>query len=143
MDHAQAERLIRRVFSEVIDGGDYSHLDELFDPECIDHGGMGDTHGYEAFTGMLEGFRAAMPGYRHELSDIQMLDDSTAIWQVRTIASFTGELMGARGRGEQVDVWVANAARFRDGRVLEHWGLAGDGLARMLAQMGLEQPAPA
>jgi predicted ester cyclase len=143
MDQTQAQALLGRVFSEVIDGGDYTRIDEVFAPDFIDHSPMGDTQGHEAFTGMLDAFRAAMPGYRHEISDIAVLDDETLVWHVHVLASFTGEMMGANGQGQSVDLWVANAARVRDGRIVEHWGLGQQGLGRMLEQMGLGQPAAA
>jgi predicted ester cyclase len=141
MDHAQARQLVERVFAEVIDGNDYSRLEELFIPDFVDHGAFGETRGYDAFTAMLDGFRAALPDYRHEVSDIQMLDVSTLLFQVRVIATFTGEMMGVRGEGQPIDLWVANAARIRHGRIAEHWGLGPAGLALMMGQMGLEQPA--
>jgi len=140
MDQAQAQTLIARVFGEVIDGGDYSRIGELFDPDFVDHGPMGDTHGHDGFTGMLDAFRIAMPGYRHETSDINLLDDSTLVWQVHLTAAFTGEMMGASGDGQPIDLWVANAARVRDGRIVEHWGLGPEGAARMMGQMGIGQP---
>jgi predicted ester cyclase len=143
MDQAEATQVIRRLFTEVIDGRDYAKLDELVDPGYVDHGGMGVTHGHEGFTAMLEMFGAALPDFRHEVSDVTLIGDDTAIWQVHVTATFSGEMMGARGNGEPIDLWVANACRFRDGRVVEHWGLAEEGLATMLGQMGLQLPVPA
>lgn len=141
MDQAQAAELVRRVFGEVIDGGDYSKLPELFDEEMVEHTGMGDFYGHDGLIAMLEGFRAALPDYRHELSDIRLLDDSTLVWQTRALASFTGEMLGVSGAGQPVDLWVTNAARLRDGRIVEHWGPGSDTTARLMEQMGLAQPA--
>ncbi|HEY7625752.1 MAG TPA: ester cyclase, partial [Ilumatobacteraceae bacterium] len=105
---------------------------------------VGDLHGTDAFSGMLEGFRAAMPGFRHDVSDLTFIGDDLAVWQVHLIATFGGEFMGVRGQGQTIDLWVANAARFAaDGRVCEHWGLAQQGLATMLAQMGVDASAMA
>jgi predicted ester cyclase len=141
MKQADAQALIGRVFGEVIDGDDYSRIGELFDPDFIDHGALGETRGHDAFTGMLQGFRAALPDYRHEVSDVTVLDGTTVIWQVHVIATFDGEMMGVSGEGQPVDLWVANAARVRGGRIVEHWGLGPEGAARMMGQMGLQQPA--
>jgi predicted ester cyclase len=143
VDQAQAEQLVRRIFSEVIDGGDYSLVPLLFDEDFQDHGPMGDTRGYDAFIGTLEAFRAALPGYRHEIEDVRLIGDDVAVWQVRTIASFTGEMMGVRGQGQEIDLWFVNAGRLRDGRALEHWGPGPEGGARLLGAMGLGQPAAA
>jgi predicted ester cyclase len=135
---------IHEIFSKVIDGGDYHETDRYFTPDYIDHSAMGDLHGAEAFSGMLEGFRAAMPGFRHEISDLTFIDNDTALWQVHLTATFAGEFMGVQGGGQRIDLWVANAAKFAaDGRVREHWGLARDGLGLLLTQMGLDAAAMA
>ena len=141
MDQTQTNELVRRVFRDVIDGGDYELIPELFDQDFQDHGPMGDSRGWDAFIEMLEGFRAALPDFRHEIEDVTMIDDSTAVWQVRTIATFTGEMMGVWGKGQSLDLWFTNAARFRDGKVLEHWGPGPEASLRLMAAMGLEQPA--
>jgi predicted ester cyclase len=103
---------------------------------------MGDMRGYDEFIGMLEAFRAAMPGFRHEIEDVTMVGDEAAVWHVRTIATFSGEMMGVRGQGQEVDLWFTNAARFRDGKVAEHWGPGPEASARLMGALGLE-PAPA
>ena len=85
-----------------------------------------------------------MPGFRHDVSDLTLVGDDMALWQVHLTARFTGEFMGAHGTDQQVELWVANAARFADdGRVREHWGLAQDSLGHMLAQMGIDAAAMA
>jgi predicted ester cyclase len=141
MNRAQAQDLIKRVFAVVIDGNDYARFGELFEPEFVDHGPFGETRGHDAFAGMLDGFRAALPDYRHEVSDVTVLDESTLMWQVHLVAIFTGEMAGVAGRGQPIDLWVANAARVHDGRIIEHWGLGAEGMAEMMRQMGLEEPA--
>jgi predicted ester cyclase len=143
MDQAQADALVRRTFSEVIDGGDYSLVPLLFDEDFQDHGPMGDTRGHDAFIETLDGFRAALPDFRHEIEDVTMVADDTVAFHVRTIATFSGEMMGVWGQGQQIDLWFINGARFRDGKVLEHWGPGPQGGARLMAAMGLEQPAAA
>jgi hypothetical protein len=47
--------------------------------------------------------------------------------------------MGISRHGDQLDFWVANAARLaNDGRVAEHWSLGRDAFAVMLEQMGVD-----
>ena len=138
---ADIETSLCEIFAIIIDGGDYSAIDRYFSPDYVDHNALGDLEGTEAFSGMLEGFRVALPGFRHELSDITRIADDRALWQVHLTATFTGEFMGTVGSGQEVDLWVANSARFgADGRVAEHWGLAPEALARMLDQMGVRPP---
>src|SRR3954470_7543762 len=100
MDHATARALIETIFRDVVDGGQYSNIAEYFDPDFVDHSAIGDAPGYEGFIQMLEGFRAALPGFRHDISDVTVIDDTTLMWQTHTTATFTGEFMGARGAGQ-------------------------------------------
>ena len=63
---------------------------------------------------MLDGFRAAMPGFRHEVTDLTFIGAGIVLWQVHRTATFTGEFMGVQGTGQPNEVWVANAAEVRD-----------------------------
>jgi predicted ester cyclase len=144
MEHSATSVAINEIFSTIIDGGNYHDIDRYFTPDYVDHSAVGDLHGTEAFSGMLEGFRSAMPGFRHDISDLTLIGDDYAIWQVHLTATFTGEFMGTSGRGEAIELWVANAATFADdGRVREHWGMAQDALAQLLTQMGIDAAAMA
>ena len=139
MEHAATARTLDAIFSTIIDGGEYGEIGSYFTPDYIDHSAVGVLHGTDAFSGMLDGFRAAMPGFRHDISDLSIIDDNTAVWQIHLTARFTGEFMGTYGNGQEIDLWVANAATFaEDGRVREHWGMAQDSLAAMLSQMGID-----
>ena len=142
MEHAATAHALNEIFSTIIDAGDYREIDRYFTPDYIDHSAVGDLNGTEAFSGMLEGFRAAMPGFRHEISDLSLIGDDMALWQIHLTASFTGEFMGAHGHGQAIELWVANAAKFADdGRVQEHWGMAHDALGVLLSQMGIDVAA--
>jgi predicted ester cyclase len=142
MDLSVTSRAIGEIFSKIIDGGDYGDVDRYFTADYVDHSAVGDLHGTEAFEGMLEGFRAAMPGFHHEISDLTIIGDHTALWQVHLTATFSGEFMGTHGQGQAIELWVANAAEFADdGRVREHWGMVHIALRQLLAQMGVDASA--
>jgi len=106
----------------------------------VDHTPLGDAVGREAFTGFLEGFRAALPDFRHEVADVMLVGDDVAVWRVRVLATFTGTFMGVQGQGQPLDLYLANAGRVRDGRLAEHWSLGPDTLGELLGQLGI-QPA--
>jgi predicted ester cyclase len=137
-----SETKVRRIIGEVVDGGDYSLVAELISEQYVDHTPMGDITGHEAFRDFIEQFRAAMPGFRHELSDIRSIGNGYVSFLVKFSGEFTGEFMGVRGDGRRIALSVANAARFVDGKLVEHWGLGPDTGADIMSQMGV-QPAPA
>jgi predicted ester cyclase len=136
VDAAARSEVIRRIFA-MIDSRDYGLMPELVDPAFVEHSPMGDLSGHEGFIGYLETFRAAFGQLHHDVSDIKWLDAATAVWQIRFRGSFTGEFMGQRGAGQPVDVYVANAGRFRDGRAVEHWGPMEEAMGAIMQQMGL------
>src|SRR4051794_1688049 len=89
MPNPTSAAMLEEFFATVIDGGDYTSIDRFVHPEFVDHSASGDLAGREAFEGMLDGFRAAMPGFRHDLSDVTPIGDDMALFQVHLIAAFT------------------------------------------------------
>ena len=57
---------------------------------------------------------------------------------VQFTGEFTGTFMGTEGDGRRVALPVANAARFVDGKLAEHWGLGADAGAEIMSQMGIQ-----
>ena len=131
------EEAIRRVLSEVVDGGDYSVLPTLVTENYIDHTPMGDVVGHEGFGGFLDQFRQAMPGFRHDVSDVKEMGGGYLVFQVHFTGSFTGSFMGTNGDGRTIELYVANGARFEGGKLAEHWGLGPDSGAEIMSQMGI------
>jgi predicted ester cyclase len=144
VEHPATRNALDEIFSTIIDGGAYDDINHYFTDDFTDHSAAGDLHGTKAFSGMLEGFRSAMPGFRHDLSDLTLIGDDMAVWQVHLTATFSGEFMNVRGHGQPIELYVANAARFApDGRVREHWGMAQDSFGQLLEQMGIDVAAMA
>jgi predicted ester cyclase len=135
--------LIRTVFAEVIDGGRYELLPELFTDDFVDHGAMGDNVRHAAFSGYVEMFRAALPDFRHEVIDVMQIADDLFVWAVHVIATFDGEMMGVQGKGQSIDLHSSNACRLRDGKVAEHWGPGQEMMGALLGQMGIPLDAAA
>jgi predicted SnoaL-like aldol condensation-catalyzing enzyme len=133
----EPDQLIRTVFAEVIDAGRYELLPELMTDDFANHSPMGDTVGHEGFIAFIETFRAALPGFRHEVIDVVPIGDDQYVWVVRTIATFTGEMMGVQGSGQAIDVYASNGGRLRDGKVAEHWGPGPETMGAILQTMGV------
>ena len=136
------EANVRRIISDIVDGGDYSLMSELLSEDYVEHSPLGDITGREGFRQFIEQFRSAMPGFHHDVSDVRELHDGYVVFHVQFSGQFTGTFMGTEGDGRHIAVPVANAARFADGRLVEHWGLGPDTGAEIMKQMGI-QLAPA
>jgi predicted ester cyclase len=142
MEHDIAE-LIDGIFREVIDGGDADRIDAYFTPDFVDHTPFGDAVGREAFVGFIDSFRAALPDFHHHVADVQSIGADRVVWRIRVTGTFTGTFMGVEGDGRPFDLYVANAARLRDGRVAEHWSLGPETVVELCAQLGVQPAVPA
>ena len=135
---AQAQKLIERIFDEVINQGDMGAIDELFAEDFVDHGPMGDIHGREAFRQLVAQWRGAFPDVHCSVSDVFSHGDRVA-WLVRTTGTHTGDDLGFPATGKRIETVSANMGRFRDGQAAEHW--SEQGMMPMLIQLGV-LPAP-
>ena len=141
MDRDTAAEVIRRIFTEIIDEKRSESYDDVFHPDFTDHGMAGDVQGKEAFLAYLGQFQDGLSNMRHEVSDVMLIDDETAVWQVHFTGNFTGEFMGVKGDGRALELTTVNAGRLKDGKAIEHWGPGPDGGADLMAQFGISMEA--
>ena len=131
---ADSPALVRRMFDEVINGGNLDLIDELFDADYVDHGPLGDMTGVAAFKQMVAQWRAAVPDVHCEVDHL-VGDGDLVAWVVNTTGTHTGDDLGIPATGKSFATSSANVARFRDGVCVEHW--AEQGMLPMLIQLGL------
>jgi predicted ester cyclase len=125
---------INTLFDEVINQGHLETIDDVFDPDFVDHGPGPDLHGRDAFKGAVAAWRGAMSGLRCEVSHL-VVEGETAAWLVHTTGTHTGDTLGFPATGRHIDTVSANLAVFRDGKVVEHW--AEQGMLATLQQLGV------
>lgn len=114
--------LARRIYEEVIDGGNVSMIDELFAPNFIDHSfAPGKEAGVNDVKRAFTEFRKAFPDARVSIEDMLAEGD-------KVIARFTwrgthqGRFMGVAPTGKKVAMSVIDIIRFADGKAVERWG---------------------
>ena len=129
MDYGVA---LERMFDEVINNGNLGVADELFADDFIDHGPMGDIHGRDAFKELVARWRDAVPDVHCTVKDV-FADGDRVAWLVHTTGTHTGDSLGFPATGKTFETVSPNIARFRDGRVVEHW--AEQGMISMLGQI--------
>jgi predicted SnoaL-like aldol condensation-catalyzing enzyme len=129
-----AEKLLRRLFDEVINKGNLDVADELFATDYVDHGPMGDLAGIESFKQLVAQWRSAVPDVHCELSQIFERGDLVG-WLVHTTGTHTGDGLGFPATGKRFETVSANIGRMRDGKAVEHW--AEQGMFPMLVQLGM------
>jgi predicted ester cyclase len=116
--------IVRRLVEEVLNGGRLAVIDDLYTPE----------QAAEA-TAWIAPFRASFPDTHMEIIDL-IAEGDTVVGRFTCSGTHCGEWLGYAPTGRRFDaVDEVGIYRFRDGRIVETWGLE-DNLSR-LEQLGL------
>jgi predicted ester cyclase len=134
-----ARATLLRMFEEIINQGNFDVADEVFADDFVDHGPIGDIQGREAFKGLVEQWRSAVPDVHCALENI-FVEGDLAGWLVRTTGTHIGDGLGFPATGKGFETVSANIGRFRNELAVEHW--SEQGMLPMLMQIGL-MPGPA
>lgn len=133
---------MRAVIEEGFNKGNLEALDPLFAPNHQEH-----QHGFVPPN--LEGVKGAIAYLRSVFPDLRLtIEDSVAVgdkvWmRITARGTHQGMLMGRPPTGKSFAITVIDIARFVDGKMVEHWGVA-DRFHQM-EQLGLipQQPLQA
>jgi predicted ester cyclase len=129
----------RRLLTEAFSKGDYAVIDEIVAADFVEHQNGAQGSGPEAVRRIASGLRASFPDLRLEIEDVVATED--AVWtRVRGRGTDTGGVAGRPPTGRRIEVDVIDIVRFRDGKMVEHWGVA-DRLG-MLQQVGVVPTPP-
>ncbi len=125
---------VRRLFAEAFSKGEYAVIDELVSPDFVEHQNGAQGTGPETLRRVASGLRQSFPDLRLEMEDVVATEDT--VWaRLRGRGTDTGGVAGRPPSGRTVEVDVIDIVRFRDGKIVEHWGVA-DRLG-MLQQVGV------
>ena len=129
---------VRRLLTEAFSEGNYTVIDELVAPDCVEHQNGAQGVGPEAVRRVAAGLRESFPDLRLDIREVAASGDT--VWvRARGQGTDSGGVAGRPPSGTRVEVDVMDEVRFRDGKIVEHWGVA-DRLG-MLQQVGVV-PAP-
>ena len=126
------------MIDEAFNKGNYTVLRENFNPDFIEHQfGLHAT--IEGMQSDIQFLRTAFPDFRLTIED--MVADGDKLWVHMTARGTNrGGFMGPPN-GKSFEVAVFDTCRFKDGKIVEHWG-SPDRFA-LLAQLGLlPKPQP-
>jgi predicted ester cyclase len=120
MNNSQYEAAFRKVIDEAFNKGNYSVLRDIFNPDFIEHQfGLHAT--IEGMQADIEGLRRAFPDFHVTVEDIVV--DGDKLW-ARSSAHGTnsGGFMGPPN-GKSFNNTVYDQVRFKEGKIVEHWGV--------------------
>lgn len=131
---AAAKAVVRRNTEEVQGRGDFALFDELFADDFIDHtpqpGGTPDKAGARALYGAL---RTAFPDFQAVIHWQAVEGDRVTTYKTYH-GTHEGPVFGLAPTGRKISFDTVDVMRVRDGRIVEHWGVAH--LYSLLQQLG-------
>ena len=113
---------MRRLVEVGIGQGDLAVIEELLAPDCIEHQ-RGNNGGLEGAKQVAATLHRWMSDFSLTVEDVAVAGD--IVWtRNRARGTNTGAVMGNPPTGKAVEVDVIDVCRFKDGKVVEHWGVA-------------------
>lgn len=135
MSGEELKLLAKRFFEEVMNGKNYSAIDELVADDYVEHEMLpGSPEGKAAVKYIVKTFHDGFPDLTATIEQTAVEGDTLWI-HYRVRGTHTGELLGVAPTGKKVDVYGVDIVKTRRGMAVEHWGIA-DNLA-MLQQIGV------
>jgi predicted ester cyclase len=132
--------VVHRLFEEGFTRGDTDVCDELVAPDAVEH--------QRGLKGGIEGAKETIRTLHEWFSDFELtIDDLVAqddqVWIRATGRGInTGSVFGRPPTNRPMEITVFDQARFRDGRIVEHWGVPDQlGLLIQLGLFGRPEPA--
>jgi predicted ester cyclase len=135
----------RRIWEEIFPSGDVDRLAEVIAEDSIDHGARPDERqGLAGVQQTMLWLRSVFSEQRWEIRQVVGEGDIVVVY-CTLHGRHTGDLMGIPPTNREVAQGYGHIVRFRDGKVVEHWGVRDDmGLMRQLGVLpGRPEPVAA
>jgi predicted ester cyclase len=129
-----AKSVVRRNTEEVQGQGNFELFEELFADDFVDHTPQPDTTADKDGVRVLyHRLREAFPDFRPEIH-WQTVDGDLVTTYKTYHGTHLGPIFGITPTGRKVQFETVDAMRVRNGRIVEHWGVAN--LLSLVSQLG-------
>lgn len=132
--------VIRRVFDEFVNNGDFSIVDEIYSPDMVDHQPLpGAPQGREGVKYTIGGLRTGFPDLHVTIEAMSAHADHVAIhntWR----GTHLGEFIGMPATGKTIEFRGVVVWRFENGLIAERWGIGIESSA--MSALGFGRLAP-
>lgn len=133
---AQNKKSVRRVFEELLSGGDVALAEQLIAAGYVNHEDPQEARGPEAMRRTARYLRNAFPDLAISVQDIVAEGDTVVAWTTLT-GTQRGAFMGVAPTNRRVVQTQVHAIRVIEGKAVEHRALRDDlGLLRQLEARG-------
>jgi predicted ester cyclase len=139
MSLEQMKEAFRTVIQAAYGAGKLEVLDDLFAPDFVEHQADITPPTLAGVKRSIAYLRNAFPDMSYTIEE--MHTDGDRLWaRLSARGTQQGTFAGVPPTGKPIAITVLDECRFKDGKIVEHWGVA-DRLAA-LAQIGaLPRPA--
>jgi predicted ester cyclase len=115
--------MIKRFYTEVIEGGNLDLIDELVSDDFIEHNPMpGQSPSKDGVPFFVKAMRSAFPDLKATTIQPALVDGDFEARYVVLTGTHQGELMGVAPTGRSVEFSGIDIIRIEGGKVVEHWG---------------------
>lgn len=131
------EKIIRRYFNEAWNEGKLDVLDEIIDPNYINHspGIPNPIPGPNGLKPIIAAIRNGFPDLYFQIDDIVNSENKVAI-RCTMQGTHLGELFGISPTGKKVKINQMQIEYIKDGKIVEHWRQSDDmGMMKQLGQI--------
>ncbi len=129
-----------KTFYATLDAQDWVRLRNFVTPDVAIQLANAPPINFEEWAASLHMFYAGFPD-GHHLVDDSIADDDRVVTRCRFQGTHSGEFAGVAPRGATVSVGVIHIDRYRDQKVVEHFGqLDMHGLLRQITDTPDEDP---
>jgi len=128
--------LVRRLYNEVVNGGNFDLADKFISPDAIEHEDL-NHNGLDSFKKFFAEFRGAYPDLEFTIKDMIAEGDKVVV-RIKVTGTNDGDcdFMNFAPTGKKIEIETIDIFRCTDGMLVEHWGRT-DTLC-MLHQLGKE-----
>jgi predicted ester cyclase len=127
--------IMRRIYEEAFNQDRRETLDELVAPDFVNHTAPpGTPTGPGPLHALLDMLRTAFPDGHTHIEEL-VAEGDVVVMRNRFTGTHLGEFMGFAATGRAFDQRQFHMMRFRNGQVVEHWGVRED--LQQLEQLGL------
>jgi predicted ester cyclase len=127
MSQESNKAVVRRVLDDVFAGGKFDLLDELLQPDFVNHNILGT--GEETHSVGIEAMKREMMGVHSSMSDISievvhlLADGDFVMTYAISKGTHSGQFFGIPGTGRPVRTPAMSIVRMADGKMAERWNI--------------------
>jgi steroid delta-isomerase-like uncharacterized protein len=126
--------LIRRLFDEVLNAGNFGLLDQLIGASYLEHNPVAkQAAGAAGIRERIQTMRTAFPDLRFVVDEL-IGEDAIVAARYHWQGTHKGQFLGIAPTGRRLSVRGMDFYRLDDGRVIEHWDVVDE--FGMLSQLG-------